>query len=70
MRRSELKWLEARAFKLRSELATLEDRACRLRERIGADTAALDALTPLVLAAREAYRLAERGVAIAREPAK
>src|SRR5205823_5583668 len=47
--------LEDRVRETRTALYTLEGEARQLRDRIFSDTAALDVLTPRVLAVREEY---------------
>jgi hypothetical protein len=66
-RRAEIKKLEKAAGGFRDELARLEREGRHIRERSAADSAALAALTPRIMEARETYRLAERRLAIAQE---
>jgi hypothetical protein len=60
--------LEERARAAREALSSLEARSIALRERIREDSDAFAALIPQMMHARDVQRLAERAVAIAREP--
>lgn len=65
-----LRELEARAQAARKELSALEAESIRLRDRIRDDTDAFVALMPRMMQAREVQRMAERAIAIAREPGR
>lgn len=65
-----LRELEARAQVARQELYALEAESVRLRDQIRECTDAFAGLIPRMMQARDVQRLAERAIAIAREPAR
>ena len=60
--------LERRAQAARQELSALEAESIRLRDQLRDAGDALAALIPRMMTARDVQRLAERAVALAREP--